>query len=205
MSQLQTKASQGLENGGDLILAFLVGPAEAGGEGDGIGAGFGDQGADAGDLFGEFVGPGQGRGDGPDDTADLRCGEVDFGLLFDGGARGGGGILILGTQPADESALFLGGALVVEGDEAGEEFLFEGFVPRGGGEIVPAIGGEHGGVDLVVDLAEEGDEAVVVDLLFLGVQDCAGAERFEDVVDPGEGEVRMQGLLPLAVRVEPEA
>jgi hypothetical protein len=57
-------------------------------------------------------------------------------------------------------------------------------------------------VDLVVDLAEEGDEAVVVDLLFLGVERFAGAELFEDVVDPGEGEVGKQGLLPLAVRVE---
>jgi hypothetical protein len=38
--------------------------------------------------------------------------------------RGGAWILIVRTQPADEAALFLGGALVVEGDEAGEEFLF---------------------------------------------------------------------------------
>lgn len=60
-------------------------------------------------------------------------------------------------------------------------------------------------VDLVVDLAEEGDEAVVVDLLFLGVEGGAGAERVEDVVDAGEGEVGKQGLLPLAVRVEPLA
>jgi hypothetical protein len=38
------------------------------------------------------------------------------------GARGCW-ILIVRAQPADEAALFLGGALVVEGDEAGEELL----------------------------------------------------------------------------------
>ena len=40
--------------------------------------------------------------------------------------RGGCWILILRAEIADEAALFLGGALVVEGDEAGEEFFFEG-------------------------------------------------------------------------------
>ena len=34
-------------------------------------------------------------------------------------------MLIVRAQPADEAALFFGGALVVEGDEAGEELLFE--------------------------------------------------------------------------------
>ena len=34
---------------------------------------------------------------------------------------GGGGGLVVGAEPADEAALFPGGAFVVEGDEAGEE------------------------------------------------------------------------------------
>ena len=34
---------------------------------------------------------------------------------------GGGGGLVVGAKPADETALFLGGAFVVEDDEAGEE------------------------------------------------------------------------------------
>ena len=47
----------------------------------------------------------------------ISDGEV--GLL--GLGRGGCGILIVRAQPADEAALFIGGPLVVEGDEAGEE------------------------------------------------------------------------------------
>ena len=35
----------------------------------------------------------------------------------------GGRVLIVRAQPADEAALFLGGTLVIEGDEAGEEFV----------------------------------------------------------------------------------
>lgn len=118
-------------------MAFLVGPAKAGGEDGGIGAEFGQEGADAGDLVREFVGPGQGNGDGPDGTADLRRGEVDLGLLCEGGAGGGRRGIGIGAQPADEAALFLGGALVIQGDETGEECLLEGFVPRDVGEIAP--------------------------------------------------------------------
>ncbi len=48
---------------------------------------------------------------------------------MNGLGRGGCWILILRAEIADEAALFLGGALVVEGDEAGEEFFFEGVLP----------------------------------------------------------------------------
>ena len=44
---------------------------------------------------------------------------------MDGLGRGGFWILIVRAEVADEAALFLGGALVVEGDEAGELLLFE--------------------------------------------------------------------------------
>jgi hypothetical protein len=44
-----------------------------------------------------------------------------------------GGVLEVGAEPADEAAAFFCGALVVEGDEAGEDF----FVGEIGG---PAVG-----------------------------------------------------------------
>ena len=56
-----------------------------------------------------------------------------------------------------------------------------------------------------MDLAEDGDEALVVDLLFLGGERLAAAELFEHVVNPGEREAGMLILLPLAVRIEPLA
>ena len=107
---------------------------------------------------------------------------------------GGGGGLVVGAEPADEAALFLGGAFVVEGDEAGEEGLLEGFGVRvggveavgegdGGDEVGPAVGFEDGGVEVVVELLEEGDEALVVDGFGLGVERGAGAEAVEHVAD----------------------
>ena len=56
-----------------------------------------------------------------------------------------------------------------------------------------------------MDLAEHGDEALVVDLLFLGGERLAAAELFEHVVNAGEREAGMLLLLPLAVRIEPLA
>ena len=65
--------------------------------------------------------------------------------------------------------------------------------------------GADGGVEVVVDLLEDGDQALVADLPVLRGQGCPGAEFFKDVVNAGEGEVGMLGLLALAVRVEPFA
>ena len=122
-------------------------------------------------------------------------GEVDFFLFVGGGIRlGGGGGLVVGAEPADEAALFLGGAFVVEGDEAGEEGLLQGFGVRvggveavgegdGGDEVGPAVGFEQGGVEVVVELLEEGVEALVVDGFGLGVERGAGAEEVEHVAD----------------------
>jgi hypothetical protein len=70
---------------------------------------------------------------------------------------------------------------------------------------MPAIGFEDGGVEVVVKLLEDGDEALVVDDLVLGVQGFAGTDFLEDVVNAGEREVGMKFLLALAVRVEPLA
>ncbi|MDF1850050.1 MAG: hypothetical protein P1U85_04390 [Verrucomicrobiales bacterium] len=69
-------------------------------------------------------------------------------------------------------------------------------------QIVPAVGVEDGFVEIVVDLLEDGDEALVVDVAFLVGQGFPGAELFEDVVDPRQGQVGMELLLPLAMRVE---
>jgi hypothetical protein len=66
----------------------------------------------------------------------------------------------------------------------------------------PPVGFEDGGVEVVVNLLEDGDEALVVDGLVLGVQGFAGTDFLEDVVNAGEREVGMKFLLALAVRVE---
>ena len=129
---------------------------------------------------------------------------------MDGLGRGGCWILIVRAEPADEAALFLGGALVVEFDEAGEEFLFNlgsllgddflkitgssvedsddvggpvievafGQIIKGAVEIAPPIRFQYGGIQLVVDLPQHGDEALVVDELFLGGERLAAAELF---------------------------
>ena len=79
--------------------------------------------------------------------------------------------------------IFFGGAFVVEGDEAGEEFGFA--LGRERMQVGPAVGLEHRGVHLVVDLAQQRDEALVVEGLLLGVQGIPGAELFEDIVKAG--------------------
>ena len=53
-----------------------------------------------------------------------------------------------------------------------------------------------------MELAENGDEAVVVDGLFLGREGASGTEGFEDVVHRGERKVGMLCLHALAVRVQ---
>lgn len=106
-----------------------------------------------------------------------------------------GGVLEVGAEVADEAAAFLGGALVVEGDEAGEDFVI--------GEVGgPAVGIGDGGIEVVVNLAKDRNEALFVDFLFLLRERLAGAEFFEDVVHAGHGERGMQRLLTFAVGVE---
>ena len=51
-------------------------------------------------------------------------------------------------------------------------------------------------------LAQDGDETLFVDGLFLGGEGFAGTELFEDIIHPGHREFRMRGLLPLAMGVE---
>ena len=93
-----------------------------------------------------------------------RSGQSDF-FCVDGEGDGGlflaAGVLEVGAEPADDAAAFFFGALVVEGDESAEDF----FVGEIGG---PAVGVGDGGVEIVVDLFEDGDEALLVDFLFFG-------------------------------------
>jgi hypothetical protein len=69
-------------------------------------------------------------------------------------------------------------------------------------QIAPPIRFQDGFIEFVVDLPEQGDEALVVDLLVLGGEGFSGAEFFEHVVDAGEREAGIQLLLALAVRVQ---
>jgi len=65
------------------------------------------------------------------------------------------------------------------------------------GQIVPAIGGEDGAVEIVVQLAQHGHQPLGVDgLVFVG-QGRAGAQFFEHVIHPGQGQFGMGGLLAL--------
>ena len=84
----------------------------------------GDELFDEGDLLGQFGGPGLGgRGRKSYDFRYLVVETVEGGLVVSFFIFSRFGILILGAQPADEAAFLFGGALVVEGDEAGEQFL----------------------------------------------------------------------------------
>ncbi len=75
--------------------------------------------------------------------------------LSDLDTRGGAGGLCLGL---------LRRPLLVEIDEAGEDFLFVALRGTGGcGEVRSAVGSEDDGVELGVQLGEDGDEAVVVE------------------------------------------
>ena len=75
----------------------------------------------------------------------------------------------------------------------------DGAVARDGFD---AVGCCNGGVEFVVELAEDGDETLFVGELFFGVERGAGAEFFEDVVEVGERQLRVLGLLAFAMGVE---
>ena len=101
----------------------------------------------------------------------------------------------LRPQPAHETLLLLRGALVVEGDEALEDLLV-------GQSRGPAVGVEDGGVEVVMDLLQDGDEPLLVDdAVFFGER-LAGAELFQHVVYAGKCEIQILNLLMLAMRVE---
>ena len=143
--------------------------------------------ADGGDLVGEGFGPGG--------FFDLGGGaDVEFGLRAFGGLAAFG-VLVVGTEPADVAACLFLGAFFVQRDEA-EEDVFVGKVHG------PVIGLGHGGVDLVVQVLEDADQALVVNFAVLALDVFPGAELFQHIVHLGQGKLGVRGLLSLAVRVE---
>ncbi len=130
--------------------------------------------------------------------------------------------LELGPQPADQAALFFGGALGVERHKPFEQRVVERALAvfarrrraaRAGRsvtvhhfqqrrEIAPAIGVEHGAVEFVVQRLEHCDQPVLVDHYLFRVERFAGFQLFEHVVHTGQREVGVLRLLALAVRVE---
>ena len=119
-------------------------------------------------------------------SADGAANEIEFGLLC---RRAETWDLIVGAQPADDATRLLLRALLVERDEAGEDVVV--------GEIGrPAIGLGHGGIEFVVQFLQDQHEAIVEGVPVLTGQ-CGGigarAELFQNVVDAGEGKMRMLG------------
>ena len=93
-----------------------------------------------------------------------------------------GGGLVVRAEPVADAFRFLGAAVGVELDDAGDDF--------GGGEVwLPAIGGGDFAIEAVVQVAQEGDSAGVVDVFLRRRERRSGAEGFEDVVEAGHGEL----------------
>jgi hypothetical protein len=188
------EAGEGFEEVGNAVgFGALEGLRQR--RGVGGGGESGERGADREGLFGEGLGPRELRGGFGCGGRIRPLGPIHAIASERGLGRGGCRVLESGAQPADGAGAFFGGALGVERAEVGED----GFVAGGGRD---GVGCGDGGVEVVVELAQEGDEAVFVGELFLGVERGAGAEFFEDVVEVGEGQLRVLGLLAFAVGVE---
>jgi hypothetical protein len=69
-------------------------------------------------------------------------------------------------------------------------------------KVSPPIGFQDGLIQLIVDLAEDGEEVLIVDLLFLGIEGFFRAKLFQHVVNAGESEAGKEFLLALAMSVE---
>ena len=125
--------------------------------------------------MGEFGGgPGPGGAHGFLEEADL-LGEGGRPRLFaagcgcgfgfnEAGERGGNGDgmggLVFAPKPADKAGGLFGAVLGIEGDDALEDLL--------GSEVVrPAVGVEDGAVEVVVNFAQDADEAGVLDVVVL--------------------------------------
>ena len=171
--------------------------------------------SDGGDLLRQFAGPGLALRRG----GARRCGVVagvgvgvEFGLL----AAGVWGLEVR-AQPADMALLFFAGAFGIQRRQAGKQGFFGfgqriGFVHQGGeraglaqqgaSQVLPAVGFQHGGVQFVVQFVQHGRQAVGVQGFFLGVQRGVAALFFQHVIQAGEGDVGVSGLLFFAVGVD---
>ena len=143
--------------------------------------------ADGSDALGERGRPGEARDAGGLEFLFLRF-HIQAGLS-------GGGALEFGAEPPHQPGAFVGGAGGVQFDEA-EENVF-------GGEIrLPAVGFGHGAIEVVMDIPEHRDKALIVDHLAGSIERLARAEFGEDVVHFGEGQVGVSFLLTFAVSIE---
>jgi len=135
------KRGEGFENCGDLGDA---GAGEASGDGFGLRGGGRAKAvvAHGADTFGKRRGPGAAG-----DADRLKFLLFHFHVQTD---LGGGDLLEFGTKPAGQSGALFGGAGGVQFDEA-EEDVFISEVDW------PTVGFRDGAVDVVVDVAEDGD------------------------------------------------
>ena len=149
----------GLAQGGQAFQQGLhrSGAATLESAGDSFGGGgaqIGQGGADGGDLFGQGFGPwGLGGGHG---GANVHCGLDAFGH---GGMACG--VLVVGAQPADMPARFLGSAFAVQVHQMVQDFI----IGQGGG---PAVGLRHRPVNLVVQVVPDADQALVIEFAVTG-------------------------------------
>jgi hypothetical protein len=100
-------------------------------------------------------------------------------------------ILERGPQPAHAALGFFCGALGVELHQVGQDVVGA----RIGGQ---AVGGQHRGVELVVQLAQHAHQALGVDGFLFGRECAAFAQGGQHVVEAGEGEAGGLGGGPLS-------
>ncbi len=116
-------------------------------------------------------------------------------------------VLEVRPQPADPPLRFLGSTPGVECDEPFEQRLGPRLTRSAIGpghrhEIGPAIGGEHGRIEIVVQALQHPDEAVRVQRLVLRGERLAGAQLREHVVEASQRDGRMRRLPCLAMGVD---
>jgi hypothetical protein len=115
-------------------------------------------------------------------------------------------VLVFRPQPAHLAARFFRRTFGVQRDQAHEQGFAGGVfllrVGERGGEVAPAVGVEHGGVEFVVQGLQHADQALLVDGFFLGAERFAAAQFFEHVVHAGQRQRGVGFLLALAVGVE---
>jgi hypothetical protein len=98
-------------------------------------------------------------------------------------------------QPADMAAKLLFRPLAVQRNQAREKIVI--------GEIGrPAIGGEDGMVEIVVQLPQHADKPAVVNIALGLAQFVAGAHLPKHVVKPGQGQIGMEPQPLLAQQVQ---
>ena len=104
-------------------------------------------------------------------------------------------LLECGAQPSYNPAALFGLPFFIERNEAVQDV----FRRQVGG---PSVGVKNGCVEIVVDLAQDGDETLLMDRAACFIQFLSLAEFFEHVVHAGNGECREEFLLAFTVMIE---